>query len=272
MSVKTPTIQEHRIAADVSGSFEGGLLRSATPAQYIAVMADGWTAALTIADEQWGLLTKQQIETTGVTWTALERRVRQGYLERVARGVYRVRGSGEPDQLDLRAAWLQLDPAVPAWERTTADGVVSHRSAAALYGIGHLAADRHEFTFSGRRQTRRADVRLHHRLLDHSDCTQRGGLPVTRPSRIAADLLAEREDLGAVAQLITDALRSAYDDLIAMISAIAPYAAAHGSGRDDGLGFLHRLLELSGDPESDRWRAEADAINRGRNGDARGAI
>lgn len=272
MSVATPTIQEHRTPADASDSSERAILRSATHVSYIAVVTDGWTAALTIADEQWGLLTKQQIETTGVTWTALERRARQGYLERVARGIYRVRGSGEPDHLNLRAAWLQLDPAVPAWERTTVSGVVSHRSAAALYGIGHLAADRHEFTFPGRRQTRRADVRLHHRPLTHSDTTQRGGLPVTRPSRIAADLLAEREDLGAVAQLITDALRSAFDDPIRMISSIAPYAAAHGSRRDDGLDFLHRLLELSGDPESDRWLAEAAAIDRGRNGDSRGSV
>jgi hypothetical protein len=34
-------------------------------------------------------------------------------------------------------------------------GVVSHRSAAELYGLGHLTADQHEFTVPSRRQTRR---------------------------------------------------------------------------------------------------------------------
>lgn len=40
-------------------------------------------------------------------------------------------------------------------------GVVSHRSAAALYRLGDLPADVHEFTLPARRQTRRVDVRPH---------------------------------------------------------------------------------------------------------------
>ncbi len=86
-------------------------------------------------------------------------------LERVAHGVYRMAGAPEPDHLALRAAWLQLEPGVWAWEPTPAQGVVSHRSAAALYGLGHLPADRHEFTLPGRKQTRRPEVRLHQRSL-----------------------------------------------------------------------------------------------------------
>jgi hypothetical protein len=160
--------------------------------------------------QQWGLITKQQVEATGVAWTTLARRVEQGSLERIAHGVYRVRGGGEPDHLKLRAAWLQLEPRVPAWERTAAAGVVSHRSAGALYGIGHLPADTHEFTLPTRKQTRRKDVRLHRGDVNH-DCVTLRGLPVTRPSRIAADLLSEREDLGAVARLIVDALRPAFE-------------------------------------------------------------
>ncbi|XVU28607.1 hypothetical protein ACQPZJ_16615 [Actinoplanes sp. CA-054009] len=105
----------------------------------------------------------------------------------MAHGVYRVRGGGEPDHMELRAAWLQLEPRVPAWEREPAAGVVSHRSAAALYGIGHLPADAHEFTLPRRKQTRRDDVKLHRGDVAHGRTT-RLGLPVTRPSRTAADL------------------------------------------------------------------------------------
>lgn len=217
-------------------------------------------AALAIADEQWGLITKQQIGTTGVAWTTLARRVEQGSLERVAHGVYRVRGAGEPDHLELRAAWLQLEPRVPAWERSPAAGVVSHRSAAALYGIGHLPADTHEFTLPVRKQSRRKDVRLHRGAVDHDSVILRG-LPVTRPSRIAADLLADRADLGAVAQLIVDALRPVLDYPGAVASAVAPYAAAHGLRRGDGIGLLRWLLELSGDPDSPKWLAEALAAD-----------
>ena len=38
-------------------------------------------------------------------------------MERIAHGVYRLRGSADPGHLSLRAVWLQLDPATPAWER-----------------------------------------------------------------------------------------------------------------------------------------------------------
>jgi hypothetical protein len=49
-----------------------------------------------------------------------------------------------PKHLGLRAARLQLAPDAAAWDRTPEQGVVSHRSAAALYGLGHLPADRHD--------------------------------------------------------------------------------------------------------------------------------
>ena len=95
-----------------------------------------------IAEDQWGLITRRQAQKAGIPPTTLERLTADGSaLERVAQGVYRLTGAPPPDHLDLRAAWLQLAPEVPAWERKFRDGVVSHRSAAALYGIGDLPAD-----------------------------------------------------------------------------------------------------------------------------------
>lgn len=217
-----------------------------------------WATALSIADEQWGLVTSQQIEATGIAKSTLARQVRTGSLERVAHGVYRVRGAGDIDHLELRAAWLQLNPAAPAWERDPVDGVVSHRSAAALYGIGPLPADTHEFTLPGRKQTRRPDVRLHRGPVDRGLITLHG-LPVTRPYRIAADLLAEREDPGAVAQVIADSLRPVHDYPGTIAQAIAPHAAAHGLRRGDGIGLLRWLLDLTGEPDRDTWLAEAAA-------------
>ena len=102
----------------------------------------------------------RQAERAGVAPATLNRIVRGGLLRRVAHGVYLVSGAPTPDHLDLRAAWLQLAPQVPAWERTADQGVVSHRSAAAIYGIGGLRPDRHEFLMPGRRQSRRRDVLL----------------------------------------------------------------------------------------------------------------
>ena len=228
---------------------------------YIAVMVriPTLTRLSELAQDQWGLVTRRQTEDAGVSRATLQRLADNKLLERVARGVYRLAGAPQPDHVELRAAWLQLAPGIPAWKRTADDGVISHRSAAALYGLGHLPADRHEVTVSGRRQTRRPDVRLHHRRISEGEWISLRGLPVTRPSRIAADLLAEREDPAAVAQLIADAIRPAYDYPGTFADALAPYAAQFGLRRGDGLALLRWLLDLVGDPETGRWLAEARA-------------
>jgi hypothetical protein len=212
------------------------------------------------AQEQWGLVTRRQLERAQIPLTTLERVTAPGSaLERVAHGVYQLVGTPTPDHLELRAAWLQLVPDVPAWERTAAQGVVSHRSAAALYGIGHLPADRHEFTVQKRKQTRRPDVRLHRRPFKDAEWIQLRGLPVTRPSRIASDLLYDHEDPEAVAQIVADAIRPVYDYPGTFTETLAPHASRFGLRRNDGMALLRWLLELVGDPETSQWLEEARA-------------
>src|SRR5438270_3100555 len=189
----------------------------------------------TVGEDQWGLLTRRQAERAGVPSTTLERLTAEGsVLERVAHGVYRLAGTPVPDHLDLRAAWLQLAPDVPAWNRGLDDGVVSHRSGADLYGLGVLPADRHDFTLPRRRQTRRPDVRLHIRQLENREVIALHGLLVTRPSRIASDLLRDREDPEAVAQIVAEAIRHVYDYPATFAAELAPHAAAFGLRRGDG--------------------------------------
>lgn len=211
-----------------------------------------------LAQEQWGLLTRRQMMEGGIGPTTLERLSSQAQvLERVASGVYRLRAAPIPDHAELRAAWLQLAPNAPAWERAAAQGVVSHRSAASLYGLGHLPADRHEFTVPTRKQTSRPDVRLHVRALEDREWIELRGLPVTRPSRIASDLLWEHEDPEAVAQIVADAIRSVYDYPGTFADSLSPHAARFGLRRGDGLGLLHWFLDLTGAPDRDRWMDDA---------------
>jgi Transcriptional regulator, AbiEi antitoxin len=212
-----------------------------------------------LAQDQWGLVTSRQAKKAGVSPASLQRLAKNKVLERAAHGVYRLTGAPEPDHVDLRAAWLQLASDIPAWKRAADHGVVSHRSAAAMYGLGHLPADRHEFTLPARRQTGRPDVRIHQRQINEGEWNSLRGLPVTRPSRIAADLLAEREDPTAVAHLIADAIRPVYDYPGAFADALVPYAAQFGLRRGDGLALLRWLLDLVGDPETARWMEEARA-------------
>jgi predicted transcriptional regulator of viral defense system len=214
-----------------------------------------------IAEDQWGLVTRRQAEKAGVSPATLQRLSADGsVLERVAHGVYHLAGAPTPDHVPLRAAWLQLAPDTLAWERTADQGVVSHRSGAALYGLGHLPADQHEFTLPERRQPRRPDVRVHRRGLTDDEWIVLRGLPVTRPSRIAADLLTDREDPEAVGQVVADALRKANDYAGTFVQTLAPHAAQLGLRRGDGVAVLRWLLDLVGDPETPRWMEEARAV------------
>jgi hypothetical protein len=213
-----------------------------------------------IAEDQWGLITRRQAQDARVSPRTLGRLAAEGsVLRRVAHGVYLLAGAPEPDHVALRAAWLQLAPDMFAWDREAADGVVSHRSAADMYGVGHLPADRHDFTVANRRQSRRPDVRIHSRELDDGEWVTFGGLPVTLPARIASDLLFDDEDPGAVAQIVVDSIRKVYDYPGSFSDSLAPHAARFGFRRGDGIAALKWLLDLVGDPETGVWMREARA-------------
>lgn len=213
-----------------------------------------------IAEDQWGLVTRQQARLAGVPETTLDRLTAPGsLLDRVAYGVYRLTGAPEPDHLELRAAWLQLAPRTWAWERAPEQGVVSHRSAAALYGLGHLPADRHDFTLPTRKQTRRADVCLHQRPLADTDWVALHGLPVTCPARTVSDLLYGCEDPEAVAHIVADALRALLDTAGTFAETLGPHASRFGTSRADGFALLHWLLDLVDDPSTPQWLDEAQA-------------
>lgn len=225
-------------------------------------MARGTTVSrlAPIAADQWGLITRSQAERAGIPHATFDRLVNDEELvERVAHGVYRLRLAPSPDHVELRAAWLQLAPDTPAWERRPEQGVVSHRSATALYGIGDLPADRHEFTLPRRRQSRRSDVRLHQRPLADREWVWLRGLPVTLPSRVVDDLLRDDEGPEAVAQIAVDAIRAVYDYPGSFAEVLGRHAARFGLRRGDGLALLRWLLDLVGDPETPRWTNEARA-------------
>ena len=212
-----------------------------------------------LAEGQWGLVTLKQARAAGVAWRSLTRLVETGLLERVAHGVYRARGAAEPDHLELRAAWLQLDPARPAWQRLGDPevAVVSHLSAASLYGVGDLRADVHEFTIPMRRQTRRPDVRIHHGTVPQDRRILLGGLPTTRAAWMIGQLLTDHIDLDAVAEITREVLERVLDHPAVVAEAIARHAGRFGLERGDGLGLLDELLRRAAAPNHEALIAEA---------------
>jgi hypothetical protein len=103
-------------------------------------------------------------------------------------GVYRLRGAPPVDHLDLRAAWPQL-----ALD-TRSGSAPQDRGGVAPLGRGRAPM----FACTGW-------------ILPSDEWTTVAG-PVTRPACTAADLLGDREDPEAVAQVIADAPRAVHDD------------------------------------------------------------
>ena len=239
-----------------------------------------------LAAEQWGLLTTAQAGSLGVSAQTLARLNREGVLERITHGVYRVGGTPVSPLDDLRAAWLTLDPRRTVRERIgdrrDSPAVVSYRSAARLHDLGDLEAPDLEFTVSGRKQSRRPDIRLHRAQLVPDDWTVVDGLPVTTVIRTIADLATSRTDGGHLGAAVRDALVRHGVDRHRLVEVLRPHAHRYGAQLGDAAALvstfiqeapvvvpLGRAIELSsahpGTPrvaEPDPWRAVQNIIDR----------
>ena len=227
---------------------------------FYSIMAPRRRASIPdIAEDQWGLITRSQLDSLGIRPATMARLLADETLERVAHGVYRLRGAGEPNHLGLRAAWLALDPTVPAWQRLDDPGgaLVSHTSAADLYGVGDLRADVLEFTLPGRRQTRRADLRLHRARVPEEHQLVLHGLPVTRAGWMIGDLIADHVDPESVANITAEVVDRVFDYPRVIAGRIAPFATRFGLPRGDGVGLLEELLVLAEYRDPERVLAEA---------------
>jgi hypothetical protein len=182
-----------------------------------------------------------------MAWSTLARLVRDGVALRVAHGVYRLRGNTFHENIDLCAAWLQLAPDIMAPHRITGEGVACRWSAASICGLAP-AVGVHQFSLPVRRQTRRVDVKLYRADLAADEVVRTGGLLVTAPGRIVADLLGDGEDLVAVADVATAALGGAKTTRAGLAVAVAPYAAGFGFADYDGLSLVDWLIDLSARP------------------------
>ncbi len=204
-------------------------------------------AVARIAETQDGLVTTSQAVSVGVPRLSLARLAESDDLERLTHGVYRVRGADADQYTDLRAAWLAVDPGRTAADRAADLDhpiVVSHRSAAAVHGIGNMYADHHEMTAPVRKQSRRSDVIVHRAGVPRSDITIVRGMLVTTIERTLADLARTEPELGDVADALADAYRRGAVDLEALAPMLDTSARRHGVR--DGAGLLERMLELRG--------------------------
>lgn len=202
-----------------------------------------------VTAEQWGLVTAEQAEQVGVDAACLGGLVQSGVLVVVGANVFQLAGAPLTPLLDIKVAWLQLEPGTPAWQRLTGNsGVVSHSSACRLHGLGDLPVGTVEM-FGAASGTVEAGVRVHHGpRLGPAHITIVDGLPVTTVERTITDLLHTGLDGGHVGGVVADAARLGLVDLRSLAQQVAVFASAYGlpasaSGHD----LISRLLADAGE-------------------------
>jgi very-short-patch-repair endonuclease len=132
-----------------------------------------------LAARQHGLVTIGQLLAAGFTRRLVHVRVRVGWLHRVHRGVYAV---GHPP-VTREAHWMAAVLACGT------GALLSHRSAAALWGVRNSAASLIDVLAPGRRGHRRDGIRVHGaRSLEPADRDEVNAIPVTALPRTIIDL------------------------------------------------------------------------------------
>jgi predicted transcriptional regulator of viral defense system len=132
-----------------------------------------------VAGEQDGVVSLAQLRACGLTDRAIHTRVRAGRLHRLHRGVYAVGHTAVSRRGLLRAAALACGDTA----------VVSHFSAAELWGFAGVRDRLPEVSVCDSRGRAIAGVRVHRRYaLDPCDVWERGGMRLTSPARTLLDI------------------------------------------------------------------------------------
>ncbi len=157
---------------------------------------------------QRGMFTSAQAKRLGVERYALSRLEKDGAIERVLRGVYRMGGAPSIREEDVYATWLSL---IPGREPGVPDAIgripiAMGATAAWLQELGEIGPAPLEFCCGERRQTQRGSLAIRKRTLAGDEVVYAGGIPATSPSRTILDLIDGGEDLSLVSNVLEDAL------------------------------------------------------------------
>jgi hypothetical protein len=130
-----------------------------------------------LAARQHGVVSRSQLAALGLGRRAIGHRVECGRLHAVHRGVFAVGHAAISGDARWMAAVLAAGPGA----------ALSHRSAAALWGVRGTARGRIEVT-APRKAASRPGLQLHHALLASDEVGVHRGIPVTSTPRTLLDL------------------------------------------------------------------------------------
>lgn len=192
---------------------------------------------------QHGVVTRSQLLDRGLATGAINHRLRSGRLHRVQRGVYAV---GRPD-LSRSGWWLA------AVMSCGPEAVLSHRSAAALFGIvdapnRRVAATPIEVTAPPVSARSRPGLRIYRRTVETDERVVVDGVPVTTASRALFDI-APQLSLRRLEAAINAADKHGLVDPEQLRSAIERYAGRRGVAKVRQLLDRHTFTFTASDLE-----------------------
>jgi putative AbiEi antitoxin of type IV toxin-antitoxin system len=184
---------------------------------------------LRVAGRQRSLITRRQLLDLGATVRQIETWLAAGLLFRVHHGVYALAGARQDFDFRLFAGLLAAGP----------QAVISHRTAAALFGLRGVTCSSIEVTVAGRRAPKGGGLTAHRSdLLLREDRTMIGIVPVTSPVRTLVDLAPV---------LDAHCLGGALDDVLvrhlASLTAVERRLERFALGRRPGVRTLAELVE-----------------------------
>jgi predicted transcriptional regulator of viral defense system len=178
--------------------------------QYIEIMSKTVSALieslLPIAEQQNGFITAAQALEAGVDRPGITRLVKQGFLERQQRALYRLSHFPQDDNADLWRAVLW-----PVLDKTSSGsilGTLCLETALSLYDVSTINPNKIDIALPGSVRFRReipSDIIIHPRVYPTDAIVQVKGLPTTTLFRTLADLIADRRSL----QFVDEALEVA---------------------------------------------------------------
>lgn len=191
----------------------------------------GDRAAAWVAGRQLELITTHQLAAAGIDKDAIAVRRKRRGLHRVHHGVY---------------LWGQAIMLPGAWELSAvlaSGGLVSHRSAATLWGfVGASEGDVQVIVVGQNRRSRRG-IRVHRlERLDRRDTGFVRGIPITSPARTLVDLASE-----ATSDELEQAIAEAY--ALKLITEKQLQAAADRAPNHAGVAAIRAQLHREAGPQ-----------------------
>jgi predicted transcriptional regulator of viral defense system len=160
-----------------------------------------WDHLYQLAAAQAGYFQLTQARDAGYSPPLLEYYVREGRVERVARGIFRLAHYPSSDHEDLVVAWL--------WSHRV--GVFSHETALVLHELSDALPAKQHLTVPSAWERRRLRVPesliLHFADLAENDKDWKGPLPVTTPLRTVVDCKTAHSPLDLVTQATSQGVK-----------------------------------------------------------------